>query len=407
MRLSYVIISYNRRDRLLETIALLPEVTPLASTDYEIWVVDNASSDGTAMAVQTRFPRVKVIVNAANQGMFARNHAFSRCAGEYVISLDDDSYPADARGVGMALAHMDANPTTGAMVAKVVLPDGSCEGPALPAVIMGGATCFRKSTLDAVGGFRREFFRQAEEYDLSFRLWHAGWRVDRREDIVIRHEKVAGAGRDDSFVRQMDLRNNLIIAQRFLPNKLRRIYWEDWKLRYHALADGKASNMQIRKAIASAKAWSIREAILRRRLPLGVEALENIFSFRQQADTVGKWARKHSAWRVVLADFGKNIWATYNACRASGLQLRCVADENPAFDGLDYRGLPILPMHKAFEGGSIDGVVIANLNPVQVEARERSIRQVFGGPVLKLWTPPRMATNVRPEIRADVRAHAA
>jgi GT2 family glycosyltransferase len=400
MRLSYVIISYNRRDRLLETIKLLPEVTPLSSSDYEIWVVDNASSDGSAMAVQTRFPGVKVIVNSANQGMFARNHAFERCSGQYIISLDDDSYPADAHGVGLALAHMDANRQTGALVAKVVLPDGSCEGPALPAVIMGGATCFRKSTLDTVGGFRKEFFRQAEEYDLSFRIWHAGWRVDRREEIVFRHEKVAGAGRADSFVRQMDLRNNLIIAQRFLPNKLRQIYWEDWKLRYHALADGKASNLQIRKTLASAKAWSIGEAILRRRLPLGEEALENIFAFRKQSEIVGQWARKHSAWRVVLADFGKNIWAAYNACRASGIQLRCVADDNPAFDGLEYRGLPIVNTHRAFEGGSIDGVVIANLNPAQIDAREKTIRQVFGGPVLKLWSPPRVATQVRPEVRA-------
>jgi GT2 family glycosyltransferase len=400
MRLSYVIISYNRRDRLLETIKLLPEVTPLSSSDYEIWVVDNASNDGSALAVQTRYPRVKVIVNSANQGMYARNHAFERCAGQYIISLDDDSYPADAHGVGLALSHMDKNRQTGALVAKVVLPDGSREGPALPAVIMGGATCFRKSTLDTVGGFRKEFFRQAEEYDLSFRIWHAGWRVDRREEIVFRHEKIAGAGREDSFVRQMDLRNNLIIAQRFLPNKLRQIYWDDWKLRYHALADGKASNLQIRKAWASAKAWSIRESILRGRLPLGEEALENIFAFRRQSEIVGQWARKHSAWRIVLADFGKNIWAAYNACRASGIQLRCVADDNPAFDGLDYRGLPILPTHKAFEGGSIDGVVIANLNPAQIDAREKTIRQVFGGPVLKLWTPPRAATQVRPEVRA-------
>jgi hypothetical protein len=72
-----------------------------------------------------------------------------------------------------------------------------------------------------------------------------------------------------------------------------------------------------------------------------------------------------------------------------------VADENPAFDGLEYRGLPIVPYRRAFEGGGIDGVVITNVNPAQVDAQAAAIRRAFKGPILKLWEPSRLATQAR------------
>jgi GT2 family glycosyltransferase len=404
LRLSYVIISFNRRERLLQTLAVLQSVTPLAHDEWDIWVVDNASGDGSADAVAEAFPQVNLIRNASNQGMFARNHAFTRCRGQYIISLDDDSYPQDARSVAEMLVHMDERPKTGALVARVMLSDGaSTEAPALPAVLMGGASCLRKSVLDKIGGFRQEFFRQAEEYDLSFRIWQAGFTVERREDIIFRHEKtilddgpsMVSSGRNSELVRSMDLRNNLIIAQRFLPDHLRPIYWDDWRLRYEALARHFGHNRAAVKALWSGRAWAVREAFNGSRLPLDERALENIFAIRHQAKLIGDWSRRNSVWRVAIADFGKNIWATYNACHASGLQLRCVVDENPAFSELKYRGLPILLAADAFNGGGIDGVVVANINPAQVEQRAKTISKLFKGPVLKLWQPPRLAAQAR------------
>jgi glycosyltransferase involved in cell wall biosynthesis len=115
MRLSYVIISYNRRERLIQTLGLLGRVTPLPQDQWEICVVDNASTDGSADQVAQDYPNVKLIRNPVNEGMFARNHAFERCAGKYIISIDDDSYPENGHGVLTALAHMDARPAVGAL----------------------------------------------------------------------------------------------------------------------------------------------------------------------------------------------------------------------------------------------------------------------------------------------------
>ena len=75
---------------------------------------------------------------------------------------------------------------------RVELPGGQCEAPALPCVLLGGASVVRKAVLDRTGGFSPEFFRQAEEYDLSFRIMRLGHRIERFEDVVYRHEKAPG-----------------------------------------------------------------------------------------------------------------------------------------------------------------------------------------------------------------------
>jgi len=388
MKLSYVIISHNRRQRLLETLPRLIRRTPLPADQWETIVVDNASADGTAEAVAQQFPKVKLFRNSKNEGMYARNRGIAQSQGQYVITLDDDSYPADSRTIPTALAYMDAKPAVGAVTGRVVLPDGRQEAPALPGVFIGCAVCFRKSILERVGGFRREFFRQAEEYDLSFRIWGAGSRVERREEILFKHAKTADTiNRSAAMVQAMDLRNNLIIAQRFLPGDLRRIYWEDWELRYAALARHSGLRAAARKAMRSAWWWRLRDRVLGGRLPLPPAAIDSIFRFREQSAKIGAWARRENVWRVVLAGFSKNMWATFNGCLSSGLQLRCVADENPAFEGLEYRGLPIVPNRRAFEGGGIDGVVVTNVNAAQVEAQAAAVRRTFRGPILKLVEP--------------------
>src|ERR1700712_2123511 len=71
------------------------------------------------------------------------------------------------------------------------------------------------------------FFRLAEEYDMSFRIWNAGYRVERFEDIHFGHDKVPG-GRCSALTRRMDLRNNMILIERYLPRSMRNAYRHDW-----------------------------------------------------------------------------------------------------------------------------------------------------------------------------------
>ena len=383
MRLSYVIVTRNRRDNLLKTLARLERNTRLPRHAWETIVVDNASDDGSPEAVRRAFSETRIVRLEENEGMPARNHGFAIAQGRYVALIDDDSYPI-GRAIPMSLAHLDRNTNVAAVVARVVLPDGSSEGPALPCVLLGGASIIRKSVLDQVGGFSPEFFRQAEEYDLSFRILAAGHRIDRFEDVEFFHEKVPG-GRSTALTHRMDLRNNLILVERFLPRALRRAYRRDWIRRYTAFAIHEGHRDAATQALAEARVWARREHRVGRRTLAG-NVIESIFAIDAQANAVRTWAKDNGVQRVAIADFSKNVFVTYRACGEAKLQVVAITDDRPALRDGRYRATPILEPPD-LEGLDVDGVVVSNINPAQVDRVTARVRESFAGPILRLWEP--------------------
>ena len=382
MKLSYVIVTHNRRDALMRTLRILHTTTPLPSSQWEAWVVDNGSTDGTAVAVREAFPGVKLIARPRNEGVWARSYAFDRAEGRHVMLLDDDSYPVGDAAL-RSIEYLDANPDCGAVVGRVLLPDGSSEACAFPAVLVSCAVCIRRDVLRKVGGFRREFFRKAGEYDFSFRVWEAGYTIERFEDIVYRHDKVL-TGRSAAFGHRMDLRNNLILVERYFPKALRKIYRRDFTQRYTAVARQDGCEPAARKAARQAKLWRLREATFGRKT-LSAATLEAVLGLDMQARSIAIWAKLNRVHRVAIVDFSKNLFATYDGCRRAGLRVAAIADESEAFSGLSYRGVPVVSDSEAFDG--VDGVVISNVNPAQVDRVAARIGRLWRGPTLRLWQP--------------------
>jgi len=383
MKLSYVIVTCNRRGPLLRTLDILRRTTPLPAAEWETWVVDNGSTDGSCQAVREQFPDVHLIERPTNEGVWSRSYAFAPARGQFLILLDDDSYPiGDA--AAKSIDYLESHPACAAVVGLVVLPDGSCEACAFPAVMLSGAVCIRKSVLARIGGFRREFFRKAGEYDVSFRIWEGGCSVERFEDIVYRHDKVM-SGRSSALAHRMDLRNNLILVERYLPARLRPAYREDWRQRYTALARHAGCGRAVWAGLWQARAWRVREALTGRQT-LSPAPLEAIFGLRHQAKAIGEWARELRIRSVVIQDFSKNLFATYQGCRQAGLNVRAIADAHPAFAGMKYRGVPILGPDAALSLEP-EGIVVSNVNPAQINRAVEQCKKVFAGPVLRLWGP--------------------
>ena len=394
MELSYVIVSHNRRATLLRTLEILHRTTPIAESQWETWVVDNGSTDGSADAVADHFPRVNVIRRRQNEGVWARSLAFGRCTGRYVVLLDDDSYPAPPNAwevlggksdtVSRSIAYLDTNPRCAAVVGRCVLPSGRAEACALPGVMLSGAVCIRREALEDVDGFRKEFFRKAGEYDFSFRLWQAGWTVERFEDVVYRHDKHAG-GRSAGLAFKMDLRNNLILVERFFPPAYRRAYRKDYVQRYAAFARHEGHTAAMSEAIAEARQWAARERD-RGRQTLPPAVLETLLMWGEQKREVAAWARDHAIRRVVIADFSKNLYATFRAAGRAGLRVEAIADNHPAFAGASYRGVRVRPDREALSTRA-DGVILSNVNPAQVGPRTAELAARWAGPLLTLWEP--------------------
>src|SRR4030095_7411460 len=85
--IAVAIVNYNTREHLH---ACLTTVQPEAPS--EVVVVDNASSDGSAEMVRTRYPWVTLYANKTNPGYgAAANQAIASCTAEYVLLLHSDT----------------------------------------------------------------------------------------------------------------------------------------------------------------------------------------------------------------------------------------------------------------------------------------------------------------------------
>src|SRR5262245_36569484 len=89
---SFVMATFNRGAVVL---ACLNKVfaNGLAQGQFEVIVVDNASTDGTADLIEKEFPQVTLMRLGKNCGPVAKNVAMKKARGEFVVLLDDDAYP--------------------------------------------------------------------------------------------------------------------------------------------------------------------------------------------------------------------------------------------------------------------------------------------------------------------------
>jgi GT2 family glycosyltransferase len=402
MKLSCIITTRNRGITLSRTLDHLEQQTLLPEQDWEVLVVDNGSTDDTA-GLLSRRRRVRVISLAENEGVPARNLALASARGKYIAFLGDDVCPMGS-ALAQAISYLARHPKTAAVVGRVVLPDGSFDAPALPAVLMGGACVVRKSVLDAAGGFAAEFFRQAAEYELSFRFWGAGYRIERFEDLLFSRE-ARPAEKPSELACRMDLRNNLILVERFLPRPLRHAYRGDWLRRYALLALHQGHEGAANTAIKEAGVWARREAAVGRKT-LGRAAIESIFQIETQRKLVAQWASSNRIRRVCIADWGKNLFATWQACRSANLHVEAILDVDAAFAGAHYRRVPVTRDAQA-DRHNFDGIVISTLNPAHLSSRSEELGLRFGAPILPLWQPILLAAppphNITSQAGSNIR----
>ena len=135
--LSIVIVSWNVVDLLRRCLISIVGgsrsepgaglLLPATSWSYEIWVVDNASTDGSSEMVRREFPSVQLVANSENLGFtVANNQAISKSKGDYVLLLN-----CDTEVVGDALAtmvgYMEQHPDVGVLGPQLRYPDGEIQ----------------------------------------------------------------------------------------------------------------------------------------------------------------------------------------------------------------------------------------------------------------------------------------
>jgi len=225
-----VVITRNRRDRVLTTLDRLTELPE----HPQIVLVDNGSHDGTARAVARRHPRIRVLRLAGNAGASARNAGVRVLDTELVALNDDDSWWAPgalARAAGLfarraSLGLLQArilvgpgerlDPVCASMPASPLPARPGLPGPALLGFVACGVVLRRGAFLDA-GGFNPRFQIGGEEKLFAFDLAARGWELAYVDSVVAHHHPEAGGERDSRGAHL--LRNELWTAwlRRRLP----------------------------------------------------------------------------------------------------------------------------------------------------------------------------------------------
>ena len=122
--LSIIIVNWNTSDLLC---ACIRSIALEHHPDWEMIVVDNASSDGSQDRVAATFPFVHLICNECNLGFAAANNQGIRSSrGDFVLLLNSDT-EVQPGAIETLLSFMIANPGVGVVGPRLLQPDGTAQ----------------------------------------------------------------------------------------------------------------------------------------------------------------------------------------------------------------------------------------------------------------------------------------
>mgnify|MGYP001570445755 CR=1 FL=1 len=245
--LSIVILNYNVKELLLNCLQSI--FKNKGKENWQIIVVDNASSDGSVEAVKEKYeiasspsaPRnddvVELVENKSNLGFSAGNNAgVKKAKAPVVLFLNPDTVVVDG-AIQKSLAYLLSNPDIGALTCRVELPDGkmdySCHRgfptpwnafayfsglsklfPHFPIFsgytashldinntheidcLTGAFLMVRKIAGDQINWWDTDYFWNGEDIEFCYSLKEKGWKIFFYADAKIIHYKGSSAGKE-------------------------------------------------------------------------------------------------------------------------------------------------------------------------------------------------------------------
>jgi len=214
MDVSVIIVNWNTKDILRDCLKSVCRQT--TNIDYEIIVVDNASTDGSSELVKKRFPQVILLENCENIGFAAANNrGLSIAKGRYVLMLNSDTIMLE-NTIEKVSEFADGHPNAAVVGCRVLNVDQTLQStcfmfPSLlnmlletfylnklfpknrlfgremmswwkrddvreVDVVTGCFMLVRREAVEQVGVMDEQFFVYAEETDWCYRFKKAGWK---------------------------------------------------------------------------------------------------------------------------------------------------------------------------------------------------------------------------------------
>jgi GT2 family glycosyltransferase len=230
-----VIVNYNATDFLNRCLASVTQET--REVDFQITVVDNASTDQDITEIQERFPQIHLIQNNSNRGFsFACNQGIRNESARNYLLLNPDCIIEDG-AIDRCLAYLESQPDAGVLGCRVNNPDGTLQlacrrsipsareafyrfsglsivFPRSPrfagynlsytaedkiqevGAVSGSFLMVKREVLDTIGLLDETFFLYGEDLDFCYRASLAGWRVLYYPEARVTHFKRASSSRE-------------------------------------------------------------------------------------------------------------------------------------------------------------------------------------------------------------------
>ncbi|MDR3685372.1 MAG: glycosyltransferase family 2 protein [Coriobacteriia bacterium] len=242
-RASVVIANRNGMRHLEECFASL---AAQSFEDYEIVVVDNASTDESVQWIRTHAPQATVIVHDQDEGYSASaNDGIRAARGEYIIMLNND-VRLDPEWLGALVSAMDEHPDFDFGASLMILyyePEltnaagdvyslrevsGANRGWCQPIELFsepkrvlgacGGAVVYRRNFFDDVGLYDEDFYLIHEDTDINLRALIAGKRCLYIPGARVYHKfRSTGDQYLPDRLARLDIRNRWFVASKDLP----------------------------------------------------------------------------------------------------------------------------------------------------------------------------------------------
>ncbi|ODS42959.1 MAG: hypothetical protein MSIBF_06805, partial [Candidatus Altiarchaeales archaeon IMC4] len=240
--ISVIIVNYNGKKYLGTCLSSLKKQT---YSNYEIIVIDNASSDESIEFVRKTYPKIKLIVNDKNYG-FAKgcNIGIKSAKGEYIAALNNDT-EVDKHWLEELVKVIETNDAIGSCASKLLfynerdtidsvgmllLKDGGGVNRGRNEKDMGqydkseevfgapaGGALYRKKTLDEVGLFDEDFFMYSDDTDLAWRIRLNGWKCMYVPTAVVYHVYSGSTSGFSLFKLYYGERNRIFTAVKNYP----------------------------------------------------------------------------------------------------------------------------------------------------------------------------------------------
>ncbi|HXD57053.1 MAG TPA: glycosyltransferase family 2 protein [Thermoleophilaceae bacterium] len=206
MLLSYCVVNTNNRELLMRCLDAIERTLP-QRLEHEVLVLDNASDDGSAAAVEALGRDIRLFALDKRTGKAENDSTLLKAArGRYCLLLNEDA-ELQPGSVEALIEALDNDPRAASAAAQLLSPDGRPQPcafrlPGVDTALIGALFLHRWLTVESRGTRTREvgwtqssammvrraaaeqvswldpdFFVYSDETDFCKRLHDAGWRI--------------------------------------------------------------------------------------------------------------------------------------------------------------------------------------------------------------------------------------